>query len=391
MLCYISTVAVANDVETQRNGIVIVVWFDANYEIKLSNPLTRRSPFKDYSSWECVRASAIHVCNPDTPASRFRQSIVAFLAGQNQRSRLKFHVGESVELRYYLQGYGIPTENIPMTWSGTIKTTYLKNWMQLRKAIEDDHHARRKQLMLQLQRVGFPYTSGSNLGYDDSIMSSVVECPRTNDVVFRQGTTTLCQPGNARFRSLVESFAVGLRETYTDITTSYSFSPISTVVYEIIHKVIYQDRGRFLVWTPNHNDEKYGCWCIISDEDQIYSKIEYTVREHIRGIGGTATATATGTTSQSGTVSKAEKQKSNLQTSESSTSIFVLDGKETPSRSFTGVASNLLLGTTATAAESMPNKRAKISSSNSDDKNSRDLSSCDDDDDDTCQLFCRRG
>lgn len=364
---YLSTVATRDDVETQRKGLVVIIWFSASYSDCYRSRI-RQSPLQDYGSWICVRVSALHVCSPNTPAFRFRRAIFA-LRAYRHRSRLKIHAGEPVELRYILQGFGIPTENIPLTWSGSIKVVYLKNWMKLRNAIEDDEYEQ-----CQLPSGGLSLTSSN------SIMSNVVECPNSNDVIFRQGTSLNCHTGNVRFRSLVESTVIRFRSnpSSSNISTndqddsdsksfnedgdekSSSSTPTSTLISEIIDRIITKDEGRVLVWTPNHGKEKYGCWCKITNEDQIYSKIEYIVREHIRGG---STSSSSSSTTQAATLSKTEKQRSNLQINESSTSIFrseILDDciSILPEPKPSIAAANL--------ADSSPNKRAKTSSKSSD-------------------------
>lgn len=392
-----STVATTDDIETQRNGFVIILWFDSNFKgsYETMRPL-REIPIQRCWSWGCARASAIHVCTPDTPFFRFRRSAMVLQVNKQQRSRIKFHVGKPVELHYSLQSYGIPTENIPMTWSGTIKDAYLKNWMKLRKAIEDDREAMRRH-MIRFQSPGFQSISGIASPYK-SVMSNVVECPNSNDVAFRQGTSLYCHPGNVRFRSLVESSVVKLRESSksrsemiqnlrkqdddTAISSLFLTVPISSLVSEIINQIIDKDKGRVLVWTSNHNGMKYGCWCTITSEDQIASKIEYTVREFIRGGGGTETG---GTSSQesSTVLTRAENQESNRQTSDSSTSVFRFEGAG-PSKS------RSLTGNPLPTAASMPNKRARISGDNTDNDAFYygDVSSSDDER--GCQLFCKK-
>jgi hypothetical protein len=377
----LSTLATSDNVETQRNGMVILVWVDTNYNVS-SQIHTRRSPLQNYETWGCVRVCAFHICSPDTPAFRFRRSIIALRAGRNQRTRIQLHLGEPVELLYKLRSYGIPTENIPITWTGTIKTVYLKNWMKLRKAIEDDYGIQR-QIHQQLQRVGLPLSSSSNM----SNMANVAECPNSNDVIFRQGTSLYCHPGNDRFRSLVESKVIQLRKNSNNddnkpdqdnniniIKSNDASTPISILISEIIDHIITTDEGRVLVWTPNHNNKKYSCWCTITNEEQIYSKIEYNVREYIRG-GESSVATGAKPT-QTTTHFRAEKQKSNLQTNESSTSIFRMDcSSNAPSLLSMAKSTNILPGSSS-------NKSAKISSNS----NSSDASSSDDD---SCIFFCR--
>lgn len=390
--------ATENNIETQRNGIVVILWIDSTFGMEM--PL-RRIPL--HFTWGCARTSAIHICTPDTPFFRFRRSMMAMQASQRQRLRIKFHVGGPVELRYALQSYGIPTENIPMTWSGTIKDSYLKNWMRLRKAIEEDRESSRLK-MRQFHPSGFQPVGESSLSFK-SAMSHVVECPNMNDVVFRQGTSLYCHPGNVRFRSMIESSVIKLRATTennpfdpsqnpikSDDDTSISSSmllavPVSTFVTEIMDQIINKNNGRVLVWTSNHNNQRYGCWCTITKETQIVSKIEYIVREYIRG-GGSGGG---GTSPQVMTVSGAESQRSNHQTSESSTSIFRFEGgRESTMQSLSAVTSNNLPGSATSVAAATSNKRAKISSSDATNdamtSNNEGNSSSDDE---TCQLFCK--
>ena len=96
---YLSIVAAKDDIETQQNGLVVLVWFASTYKISYKIPLRRRLHGTNrnmdgaYGSWGCVRVAAIHVCTPDTPAYRFRRSIMAMRTDQ-YRSRLKLHVGK---------------------------------------------------------------------------------------------------------------------------------------------------------------------------------------------------------------------------------------------------------------------------------------------------------
>jgi len=358
------------------------VWFPRTYTPAIKIGQLKQSALENWRSWGCVRVSAIHVCSPDTPLFRIARYITVLRANED-RVRLKLHVGEPIELRYILHGYGIPTENIPMTWSGTIKVIYLKNWMKLRKAMED----------------------GS------SNMTGVVECPNSKDVIFRQGTSLCCHPGNARFRSLVESAVIRLRKSSnnrkdnaknnnTNIPgqqdmgnpdntegnnddEASSSKRTSTLIFEIMDEIIIKDKGHVLVWTYKNADAgaKYGCWCTITNEDQIYSKIEYIVRDHIRGVGSNSSRSSSSSgqpdgTAQAATTLKAEKQKSNLQTTESSTSIFRSGFVD--SSSTTRTLSNM-----QPLSSQLPNKRAKTKMATS---NSSDLAS--NDDDSVCKFLC---
>jgi len=293
---YLGIVAVKNDTETQKSGLVVLVWFEPNYKISFKPPVSRLEKSQSLTDYiGCVRVSAIHICTPDTPAYRFRRSLVVVRAGNTELLRLKFHEGEPVELRYELQSFGIPTDTIPMTWSGTVKTVYHKNWMKLRRAVEDSCYKN---------------TASSE-------MEEVVECPNSNDVLFRQGTSIYAHPGNARFRSLVEqkvvarnllSLASSSVEDSEASDQAYRFDPYfvttADLITDVIDEILDKNKGRVLVWDANHNRENYDCWCTLTNTAQIYSKIEYIVREFLRGS------------------TKRVIQKCNQQAIDSSTSIF---------------------------------------------------------------------
>jgi len=149
--------------------------------------------------------------------------------------------GESVELRYLLRSYGMPTEHIPISVTGTLKLGYVKQWMRAREVIEEN------------------YASDSNT-------ETIVECPQLDDVLFRQGISLNSNPGNAMVRRLIIS--------------TYQKQEIAKVkrrkvVLNIIEEVR-KTGGRFLVW----NDE--GWWNEIlmdENEDLLMAKVEYIIKD----------------------------------------------------------------------------------------------------------------
>merc|ERR1711865_2496 len=83
------------------------------------------------------------------PALRLISSIFYFGLPNNidLKSRYKSHFGESIELRYQLQGYGIPVDLLPLTFTGVVKTTYHSQCVKFRKKLEQAQvqHAKEKQ------------------------------------------------------------------------------------------------------------------------------------------------------------------------------------------------------------------------------------------------------
>lgn len=149
--------------------------------------------------------------------------------------------GEGMELQYRLKSYGIPVDLIPITDTGNIKTTNLKQWMRLRKIVE----------------VGMT-PDGTNANE-----VSIIECPRSNDVIFRPGTSMLCHPGNVVFRGLIES-------KQDRITVKRAEK--EEVALEIVHE-IKKSGGRFLIW------DNGGWWSEAKDVDLICTKIAISYRD----------------------------------------------------------------------------------------------------------------
>lgn len=173
-----------------------------------------------------------------------------------------------VELQYALKGYGIPVELIPLTDTGNVKTAYLKQWIKLRKNLEGLNENR----------------AVSEL--------SIIECPGSNDVVFRPGTSVSCHPGNVRFRCLLESI------------TSPDETPLKTTQAQMAERLI-QDiesvGGRFLKW------DSQGYWSTMRNKMNIHTKVALSIRDFKY---------------------KTKAQRANRQNNQSYTYLFCPDGRK---------------------------------------------------------------
>lgn len=264
---YNSWVAGYNDVVTQRKGLIVVVWYDAAF----SKDVTWKIKYKFYDMVS-TRLSAIHVCSPDTSYYRFRRSLTTMRVGAEYRPKLIFHLGESVEILYQLQSYGIPTEHVPISWTGKLKVNYLKQWIRTRQAIEHPEDQNR---------------FGNHEGSDTSSgLSScaIIECPQFYDVIFRQGTSGISHPGNVTFRSLIEFILLKAEdaerlnheECKEKRSKKAKIKRPKQLALDIFaeQQLRNNGKGQFLIW----NNEK-GWWNELNDRDQILMKIEYMVRE----------------------------------------------------------------------------------------------------------------
>lgn len=184
------------------------------------------------------RLVSIHMCTPDTPYFAVLRTFVVAMLGID-RCRLRIHVGNDTENRYCLSGFGIPHDQLPITDTGNIKINYLKKWFKLRRKIEDADN----------------YSPSRELG----ISWNTIECPLSNDVLFRPSQSMMCHPGNVMFRGLVESKHL-----------AHSLAPTRDAKVEITKSVrrhVQNLGGRFLVW------DSVNWWTELTDEKQIYMKI----------------------------------------------------------------------------------------------------------------------
>lgn len=200
-----------------------------------------------------IRCVAVHLCLPNNPwANGLSSLIVKYLSSWLPRT--KIHLGNHMELQYQLQGYGIPSEQIPSTGTGNIKTANIKLWIKWRTYFESQ------------QIEGFPP------------ISHIVECPGSNDVLFRRGKSMLHHPGNAKFLNLIE-----LR--IHEHTIDPEVTPMKRVRIETqLIQQIRQDGGRFLKWEIDR-----GWWVHMSSgtngspnqesDKELQSKVHYAFRD----------------------------------------------------------------------------------------------------------------
>lgn len=93
---YLTYVA-GDDIETQKNGIVTLAWFDTKWEHLSKRPIYSAQSSRTLSL--CVRVASVHICTPDTPLYRFRRSVMVMRLGK-ERSRVKIHVGTGKKCHY---------------------------------------------------------------------------------------------------------------------------------------------------------------------------------------------------------------------------------------------------------------------------------------------------
>ena len=295
IMMYTTWVA-GNDVDVQREGLIYLVWFDKTFKVS-------KKPFIQAREHEVVsvRAAAIHCLSPDTPHFRFRRSIMTMRLGRHNRTRLNTLLGESVELRYKLNAFGIDSEQIPITYSGKIKVVYFKQWLKVRELIEQAEEASMHKRQYNHHQ-SKPNNNGSLLPRVVTPTSvaaeTMIESPYLSDVIFRKGASLVLHAGNVTLRTLVVAKArkelmllecTPQQNTGNSNTSNINATATTTIpkktgrfVEEIIEELreigrdrIAKQKGkpcRFLVWN------EHGWWEELVQEHEIHTRVEYIAR-----------------------------------------------------------------------------------------------------------------
>ncbi|OEU10954.1 hypothetical protein FRACYDRAFT_246827, partial [Fragilariopsis cylindrus CCMP1102] len=218
------------------------------------------------------RMTAIHICLPNSQIFGLVASFYG-IALKSWNARTRIHLGNPTEIRYKLQQYGIPIELIPSTDTGNIKSVNLKQWIKLRMHLEREEQVAAQKMMIynnnnnnNKKSISCLYSSdssdngsgsGGGSGGGDyfakipNTKNTIVECPLSNDVIFRRGKAMQnIHLGNLKFQNLIEAH---MYEHTIDLDTS----PLRRIEIEVelmneVRKKIETtngcDSGRFLTW-----------------------------------------------------------------------------------------------------------------------------------------------
>jgi len=257
--------------ETQRKGVIVVFFpgFEhVNQTMRSDYSYTRMrtNTNKIVGSIVPVRMAAVHMCLPDIPWANALSSMFELILSQ-WLPRTKFHFGNHVELRYQLQGFGVPSDLIPSTDTGNVKSANLKQWIKLRAYLESQAQQPDGDVASDQE------STISSQSYPP--LSHLVECPGSNDVLFRRGKAMNYHPGNAKFLNLIE-----LRIYEHTIDPETTPTRRMAIEMELIHQ-IRQDGGRFLKWEIDKGwwtDISYGADTAEIDKE-IQSKVHYAFRD----------------------------------------------------------------------------------------------------------------
>ena len=89
------------DIETQRKGVVLIMWFEPSFPVISTNRMSSMVPFPyqpaEYISFRVVSG---HFCVPDTAIYHFLRAFMQLSAGANLWLQLKAHHGR-IEMHYF--------------------------------------------------------------------------------------------------------------------------------------------------------------------------------------------------------------------------------------------------------------------------------------------------
>lgn len=312
----------SEDVETQRKGIVIVMWpFDEDERSESSWEKTIR-PYLCKRTGEYqklnnrampVRVASQQMYYKDTPIFHMISALYVFYAltsdrraiynahfgtcfncqhiWDERRNLLVFFSSDLVSLKSHESNAKILACSIfnHLLPRPTHKPSYFSRSTITTTICSQGEHT---ELLYKLGSFGIPidllpvsYTGGvkfvnqiawlnflrareKNLEEGGNDNEEMIDCPRSYDVVFRKGTTFRHNLGNTYYRGLIEENSVehlrGKKKKKYEITLR--------IVTEIEKR-----EGRFLEWS-----NKNKLWMLMKDRDTVRKKIAAAMKQYLR-------------------------------------------------------------------------------------------------------------
>eukprot|EP00533_Pseudo-nitzschia_delicatissima_P013490 CAMPEP_0197264794 /NCGR_PEP_ID=MMETSP1432-20130617/2004_1 /TAXON_ID=44447 /ORGANISM="Pseudo-nitzschia delicatissima, Strain UNC1205" /LENGTH=568 /DNA_ID=CAMNT_0042729467 /DNA_START=55 /DNA_END=1761 /DNA_ORIENTATION=+ len=245
---------ISEDIETQRKGVVFVSWiFDEDetksWETVLRPKMKQGARYFHVKHWVSVPirlASLHHYYVQDTLFFKMLYNLYVYhIKEANIRKCFKRFFGDQTELLYKLSSFGVPADLMPVSCTGKVKTANHSAFCNVQRARQ------------RLQN-----------GRGSIAAEAIVECPRSEDVVFKKGPGYRNNPGNTYFRSLVEKY--GDAHQLADKEEKYQ---ITLRIVESIEEI----NGRFLEWSKPRK-----LWLVNTDRSQTRSKVASSIKQFNR-------------------------------------------------------------------------------------------------------------
>lgn len=218
------------DVETQKNGMVIVAYNHGKYKTTNRSAVFRSS--KLVSSLP-IKITGVHYCF-DEEKMKGLFYLAMYAAEKAARLRVRFHSGTDMEIIYNLMTFGISNSAIPIGVNGSLRLEAHKEYVRKMKMADQ-------------------ITDGVDQIY----------LPLKYDVLLGRGKPLQKYSGNLNYHYIVQMY----HERYEDAAKGVK----SELAMEIV-KTIQAQGGRFL------KQDTVG-WTMITDE-AARSKVSHTFRNH---------------------------------------------------------------------------------------------------------------
>jgi len=190
--------------QSQRAGTVVVVELHRLGGLPSAELFSRRALVHMARNLRSVPTRLVtqHICLPDSLGARVLANLFVTQGYGNAASKktLLFHEGTELETRYKVRSFGVPVHLFPLTKTGNVKLVSFHQWIKVRVLLEG-RDREREQLQQQAQARQQQAQTNANANANTHV--TIVECPCVNDVVFRRGTPSWDNPGNAAFRGLM--------------------------------------------------------------------------------------------------------------------------------------------------------------------------------------------
>lgn len=190
VVTYLCFGVLAEDLTTQRNGVVSLGFFSYGNNDLL---VMEREGFLRFFEAVPLRWSGFHICIPNNPAFKILKGLMLTVIPKEMRRITRVHSGTGLECEYSLRCFGVPTEDIPRTCTGKIKTKYWARWIKVRTCM-DDH----RRLMARNDHNSYYATPASDRTFPG------IECPEVKCVLFRSAGLASRHPGNVEFRTFLQ-------------------------------------------------------------------------------------------------------------------------------------------------------------------------------------------
>jgi len=181
----------ADDQTTQRKGAISVGMISEDAIEGLRGVSV--SSIRRMNQAMPIRFTGYHTCVPDTLGSRILKALALTFFMGDVRLMSRFHIGTQIEREYELRTFGIPTECIPLSCTGTIKDGYHRTYLKMRTKM-DDH---RKSEANSDDRLYYSASFPRRPFY-------AIECPEIDSFLVRRNGVAWNYPGNVRVRSILE-------------------------------------------------------------------------------------------------------------------------------------------------------------------------------------------